>query len=190
MAKFLALFILAASSAAGFRFGPSVKYMVFGSNRLSEVEGVSYEESSTTILFNESALFLPGLVIEVPLADGWKADLGFHRSGYDPAYVILPDTSEHQLNRSGNIPVFELGLSREIGAYHLAPALELHRCSEKWSNPNDGAIESLDSTAVGPSISLGTEMELPFFSPKFEMGLVFPALSDVQGKVELSALVP
>lgn len=191
--KYGVILLMVVSGAGGFplKLGPAVRYMILKESELYGVEDVSYEESTSRLLFCDKALLLPGVVVEVNLTHGMSADLRYFRCGYNPCYVIVSDTTAlYPPDRSGSLSLFELGLKRDFEGLHLRPGLELQRYREEWTDPFDGGQNSLDSTTVGPFFAVGTSMNLSPVELRMEMGLVFPGLDDVQGKITFMLLAP
>jgi len=189
-----AILLLAVSGAAGFplKLGPAVRYMILDGGQLHGMDCISYEESTSRLLFCDETLLLPGVVVEINLTQDMNANLRYLWCSYNPypCSFIAPDSSLHSLDRMGSISIFELGLRKNVGDFYLLPGLELQRFREEWTDPFDGVQHSLDSTTVGPSLVVGTSMDWSPVELGMEMGLVLPSLDDVQGRITLLLLAP
>ena len=185
----LILLIVQCSLGLSLRLGPSVKYMIFGSSTLGLCGCVLYEESISRLLFSESEMLIPGFEFAATIFNDVNLDLAVYWRHYYPMYILLPDSASYSVNRRGSISVFELGVRKDFTKFFLRPGGELQYFSEEWSNPFDGHNESIDSISIGPALCIGTEIDVSIMSLKFEMGLVFPNFSDIQGRIDLSAMV-
>lgn len=189
-----ATLLMAVSGAAGLplKLGPAVRYMIMDGGELHGMDCISYEESTSRMLFCDETLLLPGGVVEINLTHDMNANLRYFWCSYNPypCSVIAPDSSLYSLDRRGSISLFELGLRKDVGDFYLLPGLELQRFREEWTDPFDGEQNSLDSITVGPSLVVGTAMGWSPVELGMEMGLVFPSLDDVQGRITFLLLAP
>jgi hypothetical protein len=192
MKRSVAIVLLITLSSPGItiRLGPSVRYLVLGPGALDNRESFPYEESTSRLLFSGSGMVMPGFVAEVMIADDLSMGLAVYWRYYDPKYIMLPDSASYPLDRRGSISVFGLGVRKYFSDLNLCSGGELQYYREEWSDPFNGDYESLDSVSAGPSVCAGMELDMSFLSPKIEMGLVFMNFTDIQGRIDLSVLLP
>ena len=122
--------------------------------------------------------------------DDIKIDVTGFWCSYETLYVTPPESASYPFDRSGIISIFTLGVHKAIGDLFICVGAEAHYFRESWTNPYLGSRESLDSLSLGPTVGIGTLVDLPLSTMKFEMGLVFPGFSDVWGKIGVSFLLP
>ncbi len=184
----LILIPLIGATALPFKFGPSVKWFITGSQIYSCCE--DYESSLSRMLYAGDALLMIGAMVETELTDDLTIEVSGYYSGYDPAYVMTPpDTACTSIDRSGYMCAFSLGVRKGLGKMFVNAGVEAHYSRESWADPYNGDNSTIDSLSVGPMVGIGTLMDLTPFLIRFDMGLVFPEFSDIWGKIGLSLLI-
>lgn len=187
-ALLLSILLALAVSAYSFRLGPAVRYMILTPTPMPETPG--YEWSRSRIMFDEPSLILPGFTVQAPLPFGLIGSFDVYWRRYDPHYVGAPDSSDYSLERRGSLSVFDLGAGMIFGDFLLRAGADLQYYSEEWPDSFSGELESIDSLAAGPFLSISSEIPTPAVPLRVDFGLVFPALDDVQGWIDMSILLP
>lgn len=174
-----------------FGIGPSVRFSVFGRNALDEGETVLYEESVSKTLLIDEAMLLPGIRVSIPTSECCDALIEGYWSRYNPCYVVNTDTTaEYNINRRGNVSFYTIGLRRSMGNWNSVLFAEGMYMRESWLNPITGAPESTDSLAIGPGLLFQVAIDTSHGEVNYDIGILFPAFSDVIGRVALSYLLP
>ncbi len=187
----LLLLLTTSSWAVSIGIGPSVRYMIHGGSGLGMSESLGYEESVSRMLFCDEGLLLFGLRVSVAVTDSFNAIAEGHWRGYEPCHVTQPDSAGHfDPERSGDIAVYSLGLERQLGSWKALLLAEGIYFREEWSDPVTGIRETRDSLAVGPALLIGMDIHVSPGVICYDMGLCFPALTDVAGRISLSYLLP
>lgn len=190
--KVMLLSLLLPTIAHGISFGigPSVRYMIPRSSSLSEVESVGYQESVSRILFCEKGLLLFGVRINAAVSESCNAVAEGYWRGYDPCYVTVDSAAQYDTDRSGRLAVYSIGMEKQLGSWKAKVLAEGTYFRESWSNPYTGARETHDSLAIGPVLLIGMDINICPGTLSYDMGLSFPALTDVVGRISLSYLLP
>ena len=171
------------------KIAPSVRYLTQFNKPFMQVS-ISYEWSKENILFSESDMIILGIGLDSDINDNISINISGYWRNYNPAYVLPPDSSSYSLDRSGNISILTLGVRKAFSEMYVSTGVEAHYYKESWSNPYSGEETSLDSISIGPSLGIGTVIELPLGSLKFEIGLVCPNFSDLWSSIGISVLLP
>ena len=172
-----------------FKIAPSVRYLTQFNKPFMPVS-ISYEWSKAHILFSESDMIILGIGLDSDVNDKFSINISGYWRNYTPAYVLSPDSSNYSLDRSGNISILTLGVRKAFSEMYVSTGIEAHYYKESWSDPYTGEETSLDSISIGPSLGIGTVIELPVGSLKFEMGLICPNFSDLWSTIGISVLLP
>lgn len=186
----LVLITISCISALPIRFGPRIRYSIFGDNKISQRESIPYDESTEIMLFVNSEMFVFGFGVDAEITENLNMDLSGYWGHYEPKYVSIPIHSEYPINRKGNISIYTVGVRKIIGNIFISADTEVCYLRESWTDPTQGNREVRDSLSIGPALGVGTTIELPLGVLKPEMGLIFPAFSDILGKISLSLLLP
>lgn len=187
----LPLLLTTSSWAVSIGIGPSVRYLTSGSSDLSLAQSVGYEESVSRMLFCDEGLLLFGLRVSAAVTESFNAIAEGSWRGYEPCHVTQPDSAgQFDPDRSGNIAVYSLGIERQLGSWKALLLAEGTYFRESWSNPVTGIRETRDSLAVGPALLIGMDIDISPGVLCYDMGLSFPALTDVAGRISLSYLLP
>lgn len=186
----LVLIVLTCVFAFPLRFGPSVKYSIFGFSQLSERNSVSYTESTTMMLFSDSEMFASGIGIEVEVTEDITVEFSCYLKNYNPCYICIPDSSEYAINRTGKITMLSIGIRKLLQDFFVCAGAEAHYYRERWTDPYQGGGLSRDSLVIGPAFGVGTLISFNYFTLKPEIGIVIPGFSSLIGKIGLTLLIP
>lgn len=187
---FLILAALSYTAAFPLRVGPSIRWVIPKKTVYWDRGSVSYEMSTSNIIFGESELLVPGLEIEASISENLSIDIGAFWRNYEPAYVTPPDSALFAIDRSGSFSLYILEARRTIGGIFVCVGAEAHYFREMWTDPFQGNQKLHDSLSIGPTICTGSMVDLPAGSLKFHMGLIFPGFSELWGRIGVSLLLP
>ena len=191
MRYLIIIVLVTVSSTFSFQFkiAPSARYLT-QFNKPFMQESISYEWSKENILFPESDMIILGIGLESDVNEKITVNISGYWRNYNPAYVLPPDSSSYSLDRSGNISILTLGVRKAFSEMYVSTGVEAHYYKESWSDPYSGEETSLDSISIGPSLGIGTVIELPVGSLRFKMGLICPNFSDFWSSIGISVLLP
>ncbi|MCK4506285.1 MAG: hypothetical protein KAW14_11770 [Candidatus Aegiribacteria sp.] len=183
----LVLLTLIGAIALPLKVGPALRMVITGTR--NDAESENYETSLSRMLFRGGAIIMVGAMADVGLTDDLSIEASGFYAGYDPIYVTPPDTAYISINRSGYMSSFSLGVRKDLGEMFVNAGVEAQYSRESWTDPYQGNRCIIDSLSVGPTVGIGTLMDLSLCLLRFDMGLMFPDFDDIWGRIGLSLLI-